>query len=139
MPFTDFQSQLAEHNLAMTESRRIVFTLIKNADNPMTAQEVVEKVPLTDRATVYRTLATFVDTRILHNVMIDGAMYYELGEKFVEHHHHIYCSRCKTIETFVNKDIEKAIVKTVKKQSFESENHHIVIYGTHTSCFKQIP
>lgn len=87
-----------------------------------------------NEVTVYRTLASLEEAGILRRVDLrKESVYFELQD---EHHHHIVCTNCNSIEEFENEKIEEALKKIVTKSSrFRSiKEHSLQLFGLCVNC-----
>jgi Fur family ferric uptake transcriptional regulator len=93
---------LKKNQLSITESRRRILEIFLRAGSALAHHDVEEKTTLRfDRVTVYRTLQTFMEKGIIHNIPTpDNSILYALCKDDCEegHHHdnhiHFICSYC---------------------------------------------
>jgi Fur family ferric uptake transcriptional regulator len=97
---------LKQSGLSITESRRKILELFYDNDGALAHADIEKKTAAAfDRVTVYRTLQTFVDKGIIHQIpTTDNSVLYALCKHNCEqgHHHddhvHFICNNCeKTI------------------------------------------
>ena len=87
-----------------------------------------------DLVTVYRTLASFEKAGIVKRVDLRAdAVLYELND---EHHHHIVCTNCGTVEDFELCDMEALTKKIAQKSKhFKTiQEHTLELFGICTQC-----
>jgi Fur family ferric uptake transcriptional regulator len=87
-----------------------------------------------NEVTVYRTLASLEEANILRRVDLrKESVYFELQD---EHHHHIVCTNCNSIEEFESEKIEEALEKIVTKSSrFRNiKEHSLQLFGLCVNC-----
>ena len=96
---------LKNHHLRVTESRNAILGIFFREGVALSESEIEHSlIHGCDRATIYRTLSTFLDKGILHKVLDDsGAMKYALcspgcheGETHKHDHVHFKCNECGT-------------------------------------------
>ncbi len=102
----------------------------------MTVQEIHGRLKGMDLVTLYRTLASFEENKLIKRVSFKkDAVYYELD---IDHHHHIICSNCNKVEDFENTEIEKVLGEVIRKSSkFRTiKDHAIELFGVCNVCAK---
>ena len=97
---------LKKNQLSITEGRKKILELFINSEGALAHADIEKNTGESlDRVTVYRTLQTFVEKGIIHNVpTTDNSILYALCKDDCEagHHHdnhvHFLCEKCsKTI------------------------------------------
>ncbi len=119
-----------------TAVRIVVLELFFRHKHALSLQDLEEKLPWSDKASLFRTLKTFEQHEILHKID-DGhkAAKYALSvEHHDEHHHlvhpHFHCVKChKTICL----DPQKLHFSTVPK-GFQITDYSLVIKGVCKDC-----
>ena len=104
---TAFRTLCAQHGIAVTQQRRVLYDVMRGMDGHPSPEEVyaaVRKViPAISLATVYKNIHLFVESGVLRQVsMHHGSQRVEMNER---EHHHLVCSRCKAIQDFDAADI----------------------------------
>lgn len=128
----------AQH-LRTTETRRVILTILHQAESPLPPLEILERCHRVGRrankTTIYRDLEVMEKAGIVRKVIVsDRAQYFELTER--GHHHHFICTQCERIEDV---PIEDAGLLTQaralgKKMKFLIEQHTVEFYGQCRSC-----
>ncbi len=105
--------------MKMTRQRKIVITLLKQSNQPVTAQELYRRTENINLSTIYRTLGVLTrNGSVLKHVEEDGTAYYQLNSP--QHGHHLRCSICK--QTIL---IDSCPVRKLAKQLEEKTGYHI--------------
>ena len=164
------QQRLAGAGYRMTGSRRALLRLVVGMKKPMSVPEIVEAVNATPAAerrrtrhaelrgdqattaptgdginvvTVYRLVNLLVAMEILRRVEFGQGYYrYELAESQAgsDHHHHLVCDRCGTIEDFVGcADLAPLTDRIASESGFTIQRHQLELYGTCASCQEVTP
>lgn len=130
--------QLKAAGLKITLPRLKVLQLLEEAnERHLSAEEVykglLDKGEEVSLATVYRVLTQFQTAGLVvrHNFE-GGHSVFELCQG--EHHDHLVCVKCGTVEEFVDDIIEKRQVLIAEKAHFEMMSHALTIYGLCPSC-----
>jgi Fur family ferric uptake transcriptional regulator len=88
-----------------------------------------------NRATVYRTVATFESIGVIRRVNSGWKYKVELSDLFDDHHHHATCDQCgATIELAEEPMIEHAIENLALKHQFALASHQIELRGVCGKC-----
>jgi len=124
-----FEEVLHTSKYHMTLPRRHMFSLLAEADIPMSVSSITSELRTVDRSTVYRTLELFLKLDIIKKVWFGNQSKYELSDDFQDHHHHLVCERCGLITKIDSKDLEKTLFKLTKKAGYKHTRHQVEIIG----------
>lgn len=99
----DYKELLKKNGLSVTESRRRILDLFYETEGALAHADIEKNTDAAfDRVTVYRTLQTFVDKGIIHQIpTTDNSVLYALCKHNCEqgHHHdnhvHFVCTQCQ--------------------------------------------
>src|SRR5258708_5453690 len=84
-----------------TNGRRAVVEILAAAGRPVTIAEVLAGGGVPAQSTAYRNLSVLVQAGVVRKVFGgDDLTRYELAEELTEHHHHMVCVNCGSIEDF---------------------------------------
>lgn len=138
----EYEERLVGANLKLTSQRRLILKiLLENAKDHPSAEEIYRLVrdqnPRIGLATVYRTLESFCELGILHELNFDNnCRRYEL-EQGEQHHHHLICLKCREIVEFKD-GILKELEEHIKKEyDYQVVDHRIKFYGYCPNCRKE--
>jgi len=137
----------SEHALAALQdaglrrggARRAVVEFLERQDCCRSAQEIhdgiVSEGGAVGVASVYRTLDTLADLRLVQRVDVgDGIARFEPFGGADEHHHHLVCDDCGRVEPFTDAPLEHALAKAAGRLGYAMQQHEIVLRGTCASC-----
>ena len=117
-------SVIEDMGYRITQPRRDVVKLLETKPDGFGAEEINAALPDVGRATVYRTIRLLLDIGVICKlVMRDGSTKYSLAR--VEHHHHLVCVRCGTVEEFLDSTIERLVRAIGAEVSGEILGHRI--------------
>lgn len=86
-------------------------------------------------ASVYRALELLDRLRLVQRFDVgEGFARYEPAHPSGEHHHHVVCDSCGTVEPFEDEALEKAIHHLSDKVSFEVAAHDVTLHGECPAC-----
>jgi Fur family transcriptional regulator, ferric uptake regulator len=121
-----------------TPGRLAILEIFNAAKRPLAAQEIVEMLPRTDQATIYRTLKSLARTGIIHPIDLrHNHAHYELTD--IAEHHHLICLRCGRIEDVRHCGVEEIQDKVLRgsKHFGEIQQHALEFYGLCKSCMRK--
>ena len=129
---------LKKNQLSVTEGRKKILKLFLASPGALAHADIEKNTDAAfDRVTVYRTLQTFVDKGIIHNIPTsDNSILYALCKDNCEagHHHdnhvHFICDKCN--KTICLDDVTIPEVKLPK--GFTPKHAEMVVNGTCDDC-----
>ena len=132
------ESIFKNYGLSITESRKIILAVFQKEAKALAQSDIERKTKTSlDRVTVYRTLQTFLDKGIIHQVpTTDNLQLYALcGDNcgkgtHDDNHVHFECEKCKNI-TCID-DVVVPIVKLPK--GFRQLKSSMVVKGHCAQC-----
>jgi Fur family ferric uptake transcriptional regulator len=129
---------LKKNSLSVTDGRKKILELFLNSPGALAHADIEKNTgEIFDRVTVYRTLQTFVDKGIIHNIpTTDNSILYALCKQDCEagHHHdnhvHFICDVC--IKTICLDDVTIPGVKL--PNGFKPKHAEMVVSGVCGDC-----
>lgn len=127
---------LKSAKLKVTPARVAILRVLAASRVPMRPETVAKKVGKTvDTATVYRTLKSLKQARVLRQVDFEhDHAHYEIVAQ--NHHDHLVCTNCGKVEDFENCGSER-FVKTALAQAknFDAISYHsLELFGVCREC-----
>ncbi|MFT7228360.1 MAG: Fur family ferric uptake transcriptional regulator [Methylophilaceae bacterium] len=132
------QKDLRSAGLKATLPRLKILELFEKSDDRHLSAEDVYKVLLNagddvGLATVYRVLTQFEDAGLLiRHHFESGKAVFELNQG--DHHDHIVCVKCGTVEEFYDEEIERRQQEAAESRGFKMQEHSLMIYGVCANC-----
>jgi Fur family ferric uptake transcriptional regulator len=129
---------LKELGFKITQPRLEILRLFEeNKDNHLSPDDVYAKLKLdgsnTGIATVYRVLSQFESAGLINRLKLNNdQVMYELNQG--DHHDHIICVKCNTIQEFYNEELEKIQNAIVESMGAKMVDHNLNIYVECKSC-----
>ncbi len=129
---------LKQNRLSITEGRRKILSLFLQTDGALAHADIEQELQAgLDRVTVYRTLQTFVEKGIIHNIpTTDNSIIYALCKDHCEagHHHdnhvHFICDTCHKTTC-----LSEVLVPDVRLPiGFVPKHAEMVVNGTCGDC-----
>ncbi len=143
-PHPDLHSTAAQRLRAdgqrYTAGRRALVTLLDEATRPLTIAELLELDPSLAQSSAYRNLAVLERAGVVHRLVTsDEFARFELTEDLTEHHHHLICSRCGSMEDFtvspqLESSLERAFAKASTSAGFTTQYHRLDLIGLCPTC-----
>ncbi|PID31623.1 hypothetical protein CR983_00260 [Candidatus Saccharibacteria bacterium] len=121
------------HQLRLSAPRREVFTLLAQADAPLSLATLRRSITH-DRTSLYRTLQLFVRLGIVDVITVGWKKRYELAEPFRQHHHHVHCEHCGEILAIDTPRLERHIELETAARGYILTRHQVEIYGICPVC-----
>jgi Fe2+ or Zn2+ uptake regulation protein len=143
-PRTDLHTTAAQRLRAdgqrYTTGRRSLVTILDEATRPLTIAELLDLDRSLAQSSAYRNLAVLERSGVVHRlVTTDEFARFELAEDLTEHHHHLICSSCGSMEDFtvspqLETSLEKAFVKASESAGFTTQYHRLDLVGLCPTC-----
>ena len=131
---------LKEQGARMTSVRRSMIEIFIKTHEPLSATFIVEELKKfklkANKTTVYRELTFLLEGKIITPVTLSGDQkFYELLK---DHHHHLVCQNCRTVEEVDFVEIENLLSKLEKKlkqkNKFSKILHSLEFFGLCNKC-----
>jgi Fur family ferric uptake transcriptional regulator len=121
----------------VTPQRLMVLTALRHHHGHATAAEIYQQVratyPYVDISTVYRTLASLKDLRLVTETdMGMGELSYEWAGPTP--HHHLICRQCGGVAELDHASMERLGRDVRERYGFEADLDHFAIFGRCAAC-----
>jgi Fur family ferric uptake transcriptional regulator len=138
-----FRRYLADRNLPATQQRIVVATVVLDAADHLSAEDVAGRVArrgvAVGLATVYRTLELLVASGLVAQR--------DFGEGFKRYepvppgqaHEHCICSACGRVMEFSNDRLERMIGLLAEEVEFRPHHHRLEVFGLCRDCQQSNP
>jgi Fur family ferric uptake transcriptional regulator len=100
------------------------------AEQHQRMEEIRDRCPGVGLVTVYRTLELLSGLGVVRRLDLGDGPRYELAE---DHHHHLICEGCGSVEEFEQCPLDPARLPRVWSD-FEIRAHSLEVYGTCADC-----
>ncbi len=124
---------LKNKGLRNTSVRRACIEFFSSSTGPIDAQLLISKLQV-NKTTIYRELATLLSLDIILEIDFgDGKKRYELASR--SHHHHLICTKCKSVSEYeVETDLSFEEKRIKKNHAFIVSKHTLEFFGICKSC-----
>ncbi len=134
-------TRLKRANQRLTPNREALLEVLARTGNgPLTIPEILAVRPDLAVSSVYRNLVVLEQANVVHRVVARGDYaYYELVEELTEHHHHVVCSSCGTVEDVpatdtIEQSVRDAARQIARRTGFKTERHRLDLFGICERC-----
>lgn len=133
-PIENFRRKLAHVGLKLTRQRRLIFMALLEKGALTTPEIAALLSGSVDRATVYRTLETFEEIKLVDRIWNGWKSKIELSDAFITHHHHATCSKCGKGIRIESDELENTLRSIAKELKFSMHSHTVELYGFCETC-----
>lgn len=123
--------------LKKTKTREYVLKVLEDATSPISANDIylkLHKYSIT-LSSIYRTLNTFYNEKMVIKDNIDGLALYTLLKD--QHFHYLECKVCHNKIKLDYCPYHKANNQIKKQLNFVVDEHNVVLLGTCSDCLKK--
>ena len=137
----DVATRLRRGRQRYTPARRALVELLHRLQRPHTTQELLDADPSMSQSSLYRNLAVLEQADVVRRLTVsDDAARFELAEDVTgDHHHHLVCTTCGTIEDIevdpaVEAAMHEAVDHAADERGFATDLHRLELLGTCAAC-----
>lgn len=122
-----------------THQRRQLVEILARSGNPLAIPEILEGRGLA-QSSVYRNLGDLERAGVVRRLVTDEEYgRYELSEDLTEHHHHVICSNCGTVQDLpmpaaFEHRMEETLGRLGRSVGFAEVSHRLDLIGLCASC-----
>lgn len=123
-----------------TANRRALVEILGVAGQPLAIPDILSGRSKLAQSSAYRNLAVLERAGVVRRVVTNEEFArYELAEDLTEHHHHLVCSNCGTVEDVMipsrlERSMERALADVASGIGFAAISHRLDLIGTCRSC-----
>ena len=121
----------------VTPQRMLVLGCVRHAGGHLTAAQILDQVrtsyPYIDASTVYRTLASAKERRLVSETKLGRgeALFEWIGS---DRHHHLICRVCGAVSS-LDEDRLQVLSSAIERETgFRADLDHIAIFGVCREC-----
>jgi Fur family peroxide stress response transcriptional regulator len=131
-----FRELCQEQGIAVTHQRQVLYEVMKTMHGHPSPEEVYakvkKKIPAISLATVYKNIHLFVESGVFREVSVHhGSLRVEMND---ESHHHMVCSKCKTITDIGEKELGLVSKQDMLPGGFLVERYAVDVIGICAKC-----
>jgi Fur family ferric uptake transcriptional regulator len=138
MGIDGIRDEIRRRGVRWTPQREAIVHTLLGSDEHLTAEELHRQVRAKDRsisaATVYRTVNLLVEMGVVHKRQFgEGSASFESALGRV-HHDHLVCTRCGTIQEFLEARIEDLQEEVAAQRGWSLLHHRMDLFGVCPAC-----
>lgn len=129
---------LTDKNIRSTPFRQDVLSIFQKNKNAITVAQIEETLGNHDRITLYRTIKTFIENGLIHEIVMPGDIKklalcqdcHEIHDHHAHQHNHVHfhCKKCNEVSCVDNE------LPPVSLQGYKIEFVEIQAHGICPSC-----
>ncbi len=128
---------LEKFEIQPTQNRQTILSIFLKNSGPLDTQfildELNKKKTNMDRVTVFRTINSFVDSKLLNKLEFnEGKSRYELTTQ--KHHHHLICNTCDVVVCVDECGISEVEKRIEQEAGFKTATHRVEFFGICRNC-----
>ena len=133
-------ARLRQADQRYTRNRREIVSVLAATGRPLSIPELLDVHDGLPQSSAYRNLALLEEAGVVRRVLGGGEFArYELAEDLTEHHHHLICSACGTVEDVtlpaaVEAEVERALKRAARRSRFTGAYHQLDLVGLCANC-----
>lgn len=124
----------------LTAQRQAVLNMINQSNHHWDAEALARALSDAGHsigiATIYRGLTALEHAGLVQVIHLGDKKRYERSDK--DHHDHLICRLCGSIEEFFDEAIEQRQRDVAQRHNFDMDAHQLLIFGTCEACCKRI-
>ncbi|HEY3211291.1 MAG TPA: Fur family transcriptional regulator [Actinomycetota bacterium] len=123
-----------------TPLRRKLVRIVHSAAQPLAIHDILSSGPRLAQSSVYRNLVVLEQAGIVRRLIAAGGFArYELAEDLTEHHHHLICISCGSVEDLpapvgLERTVQKATATLASRRGFRVRAHRVDMLGLCSRC-----
>ena len=132
--------RLAQHEMRYTAGRRAIVSALRAIGGPVTLPDLLEFSGAVPQSSAYRNLALMEEAGVVRR-LAHGAdhAHFELAEELTEHHHHLICERCGSVEDFlldaeVERVLDGAFRRAARDAGATPSSHLVDVFVVCADC-----
>jgi Fe2+ or Zn2+ uptake regulation protein len=128
-------ARLGDAGQRYTSKRRALVDALVEARNPVAIADLADPGRGLPQSSVYRNLAVLERAGVVRRVLTGEEFgRYELAEDLTEHHHHLVCRNCGTVEdvavsSSLERIVQRAAADVADSVGFSLEGHRLDLVG----------
>lgn len=133
---SDYASLIRKQGFRLTPQRHVILDAICELGGHVTPEAIYDQVqnrlPGVNRATVYRNLDFLCEMRLVVAAHIGRSMVYEIAS--TEPHHHLICQQCNAVLPLSDEPVRGFFGQVRKAHDFAVDMNHLTLFGLCADC-----
>jgi Fur family transcriptional regulator, ferric uptake regulator len=123
-----------------TPRRQALVEIVRAASQPLAIHDILSSGARLAQSSVYRNLVVLEQAGVVRRVVAAGGFArYELAEDLTEHHHHLICTSCGSVEDLpapagLERTVQRATATLASRRGFRVRAHRVDMLGLCSKC-----
>lgn len=123
-----------------TPLRRAIVHIVRSRARPLAIHDILASGRRLAQSSVYRNLVVLEQAGVVRRlVAAGGSARYELAEDLTEHHHHLICTSCGSVEDLpapagLERTVNRATATLASRRGFRVRAHRVDMLGLCSQC-----
>jgi Fur family ferric uptake transcriptional regulator len=136
----DIERRLRTRGQRFTAQRRALVEMLRRARQPLSIRQILGRRTNLVQSSAYRNLVVLEDAGVVRRLVgASGSARYELAEDLTEHHHHLICVSCGSVEdlpasTTLERTVRTATAGSASRKGFKVRSHRVDLLGLCRDC-----
>jgi Fur family ferric uptake transcriptional regulator len=133
-------SQLRRRGQRYTGQRAALVRILRSAGQPVAINDILALGRRLSQSSVYRNLGVLEQAGVVRRLPAPGGFArYELTEDLTEHHHHLICTSCGSVEDLpatdgLERTVQRATSSVASQRGFRVRAHRVDMLGVCRRC-----
>ena len=133
-------SRLRSVEQRYTANRRMLIETLSEVSGPVTIAGILDGRSGLPVSSAYRNLAVLERAGLVQRVVTgEERARYELAEELTDHHHHLVCSSCASVEDVtippkLERDVGRTLASVAGRSGFTAVSHQLDMVGLCRAC-----
>ncbi|MDT8409838.1 MAG: Fur family transcriptional regulator [Wenzhouxiangellaceae bacterium] len=136
----EVEQRCARDSLRLTPTRRRVLELVLEADGPVKAYDLLDRLkteqPTAAPPTVYRALDFLLEHHFIHRLETLNAFVSCFHPRHQHHGQFLICEECGRVNEIPDNDLSLELAAVARKAGFEPSRQVLEVYGRCSRCRK---
>jgi len=139
----EVEQRCARDQLRLTPTRRRVLELVLEADGPVKAYDLLDRLkteqPNAAPPTIYRALEFLLEHHFIHRLETLNAFVSCFHPRHRHHGQFLICERCDAVTEVAGQGLSDELLNAAREQGFEPHRQVLEIYGECRDCRNSRP
>ena len=123
-----------------TPLRKRLVKIVHSAAQPLAIPDILAGRPRLAQSSVYRNLVVLEQAGVVRRLVAAGGFArYEMAEDLTEHHHHLICTSCGSVEDLpapvgLERTVQRATATIASRRGFRVRAHRVDVLGLCSRC-----
>jgi Fur family transcriptional regulator, ferric uptake regulator len=132
--------RLRSRSQRYTSLREELVRIMQSSGQPLGVREIMSSAAGLSQSSVYRNLLVLEQAGVVRRLTeAGGSARFELAEDLTEHHHHLICLSCGSVEDLpasagIEQTVQRATATLASRRGFRVRAHRVDMLGVCRNC-----